>query len=98
MTGVLPSIKGVSWLGVVSMERVPSALAMSHAHPLPNNAPGAAAAPHCSLKDSKEPKEESMALLKSPVGSPPPCPDGPMISQNMEWFECPPPLFLTAVR
>ena len=46
---------------------------------------------------SKEPKDESMAAARSPEGAPPPWPDGPMICQNIEWLEWPPPLFLTAV-
>ena len=37
------------------------------------------------LKASKEPKAASIALANSPVGLPPAL--GPMICQNMEWFE-----------
>src|SRR4028119_409698 len=79
------------------MDKEPSGEAISQAHPEPNKAPGAAAAPNCSLNCSNEPNEESMALAKSPLGLPPPLPEGPMICQNIEWFEWPPPLFLTAV-
>src|SRR5215212_11164569 len=97
MTGVLPSIKGEFWLGVVSIESDPSGFAISQHHPLPNKAPGAAAAPKLSLNSSNDPKEESMACARSPDGSPPPCPLGPMICQNIEWLEWPPPLLRTAV-
>ena len=80
------------------MDKDPSGEAISHAHPLPNNAPGAAAAPNCSLNPSNEPNDESMAEARTPLGLPPPCPEGPIICQNIEWLECPPPLLRTAVR
>src|SRR3712207_4762716 len=95
MTGVLPSMRGESWLAVVSIESEPSGAEINHAQPEPKSAPGAAAAAHCSLNASNEPNEEFMAFASSPVGSPPPL--GLMISQNIAWLECPPPLFLTAV-
>src|SRR5215212_2422770 len=76
-------MRGVSWFGVVSIESNPSELAMSQAHPLPNKAPGAAAAPKLSLKESNDPKEESMAEPSSPEGSPPPRPLGPLIGLGM---------------
>ena len=48
------------------------------------------------LWSTKEPKLDSMALARSPTGSPPPL--GFMICQNIVWLECCPPLFLIDLR
>ena len=56
----------------------------SHAQPEPKRV--LAAVSNFSLKASKEPKVESMALARLPVGLPPPLPAGPRISQNRAWL------------
>ncbi len=82
----------MSWFGVELTISLPPST-QSHAQPLPNLVAPAFA--NSSWKSEKLPKAEFMARAKSPEGSPPP--PGPMIVQNMLWFKCPPPLFLTAV-
>src|SRR5215216_7055000 len=96
MIGSLPSMSGLSPFWVVSILKEPSGAATSQVQPDPKSAPGAETFDHCSWKFSKEPKLESMADARSPVGSPPPL--GLMISQNILWLECCPPLFLTDLR
>src|SRR5215471_13379490 len=90
---VLPSISGVSWFGVLVIDSLPPSLT-SHAQPDPNRP--AAAAANCSLNFAKSPNALLIAVASFPEGSPPL--PGPMSSQNIEWFQCPPPLFRTAVR
>ena len=84
---------GLSWFGELSMLSAPPEL-ISQTQPLPNRPAPAAA--NCDLKASNEPNAASMALATFPVGAPPPF--GPITCQNIVWFECPPPLFRTAVR
>src|SRR5215208_5431883 len=96
MIGSLPSMSGESPLGVHSTVKEPSGAATSHVQPEPKTDPGADMADHCSCMFSKDPKLESMEDARSPVGSPPPL--GLMISQNIVWLECCPPLFLIARR
>src|SRR5215212_10240653 len=96
ITGSLPSIKGVSPLGVHSTVKEPSGAATSQVQPEPKTDPGADMADHCSCRFSKEPKLDSMEVARSPTGSPPPL--GFMICQNIVWLECCPPLFLTERR
>src|SRR5690242_9447139 len=84
---------GLSWLGVDTMSR-PDADLMSQAQPDPNRLMPAAAS--FSLNASKLPNVPLMAEARLPTGVPPL--PGPIICQNMEWFQCPPPLLRTAVR
>src|SRR5262245_12093885 len=89
----LPSISGLSWLGVLVMESFdPSS--SRHTKPLPHRPAPALA--HCSLNASKPPNDPVMASPILPVGAPPAF--GPIHFQNMLWFQCPPPLLRTAVR
>src|SRR5262245_9550210 len=67
---------------------------MSHAQPEPNRPTPAAL--NLVLKSSTLPNALLIACATLPVGAPPPF--GPMIFQNIEWFQCPPPLLRTAVR
>jgi hypothetical protein len=93
ITYFLPSISGLSWFAVLSMDSLPP-VSMSHAQPLPNRP--IAAFLNSSFSLSKLPKAELIASAIAPVGGPPAL--GAMICQNMVWFTWPPPLFLTAVR
>src|ERR1700722_15462710 len=88
-----PLISGLSWLGVDSIANLPS-FTTSHAQPEPNRPTPAAA--NFVLKSANEPKEDLIASPTAPEGSPPP----PFFIsfQNIEWFQCPPPLLRTAVR
>src|ERR1044072_8456469 len=91
--GFLPSISGLSWLVVLTMETLPPSLS-SHTQPLPKRP--APALPHSVLKLSKL---ENAALIASailPLGAPPAF--GAIHFQNCEWFQWPPPLLRTAVR
>src|SRR5690349_20300621 len=92
--GVLPSISGLSWLGVLVTSRLPSLLATTHDQPEPKRpAPALLTA---SLRPSTPPNLLLIASASAPLGAPPPL--GPMICQNMLWLACPPPLLRTAVR
>ena len=86
-----PDISGLSWFGVEQMHKLPL-LAQSYAHPLPNLVMAAWA--NSSFMDSNDPKRASIAFDISPCGKPPPL--GDIVFQNIEWFQYPPPLFLTA--
>src|SRR5215218_7285658 len=66
----------------------------SHTHPEPNRATPAAL--NASLNFSKSPNDALIASASLPVGPPPPF--GPIVGQNCEWFQWPPPLLRTAVR
>src|SRR3954465_5418552 len=88
-----PSISGLSWFGVLVIDNLPPSL-MSQAQPDPNRPVPAAA--NCSLNLLKSPNALLMASPSLPLGSPPLL--GPMISQNIVWFQWPPPLLRTAVR
>src|SRR5208283_917585 len=76
------------------MSTPPSDVLTTHAQPEPNRPMPAAA--NLALKSSKLPYLALMALARLPTGDPPAL--GLMISQNMAWFQCPPPLLRTAVR
>src|ERR1051325_1862144 len=91
--GFLPSINGLSWFGVLTIETLPPSLS-SHTQPLPKRPAPALA--HSVLKLSKLPNEELMASATLPVGAPPAL--GTIHFQNMLWFQWPPPLLRTAVR
>src|SRR3989441_4179040 len=91
--GRLPSINGLSWFGVLTIDSLPPS-SISHAQPLPNR-PTAAFA-NSSLNLSKLPNAELIALPRAPVGAPPA--PGPIHFQNWLWFQWPPPLLRTAVR
>jgi hypothetical protein len=94
-TGVPPSsISGLSWLGELVTASLPSLPFTSHAHPLPNRL--AAASPNPFLNSSTLLNAASMAFSRSPAGSPP-FPFGAITAQKKVWFQCPPPLFRTAV-
>ena len=68
-SGVFPSEIGLSWFGVEATAR-PEPSCTSQAHPEPNCPTPAAFS--FSLKSSKDPNAESIALRRSPSGSPPP--------------------------
>src|SRR6185437_15966292 len=86
-------MSGLSWFGVLVIDNLPPSFT-SHAQPDPKRDPAAAA--NCSLSLAKLPNAEVIALPTAPLGSPPL--PGPMICQNIEWFQWPPPLLRTAVR
>jgi hypothetical protein len=80
--GVLPSMIGVSWLGVLVTASLPPFSATTHAQPLPNRpAPAAFTA---SFILSSEPNAPSIAFARSPAGAA--GPPGFMISQNSVWL------------
>src|SRR5574340_281985 len=87
-------MSGLSWFGVLSTLSEPAPSAVTQAQPEPNRPE--AAAVNCSFNFAKSPKDRFTASAKAPVGSPPAL--GPMSTQNMLWFQCPPPLLRTAVR
>ena len=66
----------------------------SHVQPEPNRFTPASLI--CALSASGSPKASLIAASSAPEGSPPP--RGCMICQNIEWFQCPPPLLRTAAR
>src|SRR5512142_2261861 len=72
----------------------PVPVLMSQAQPEPNRL--APAAESFSLQASNVPNAALIAEARLPTGAPPL--PGPMICQNMLWFQCPPPLLRTAVR
>src|SRR3954468_16263759 len=86
-------MRGLSWLGVLVMDSLPPSLT-SHTHPDPNRP--AAAAANCSLNFAKSPNPVLIPSASLPLGSPPDF--GAISSQNIEWFQWPPPLLRTAVR
>src|SRR3954468_14653995 len=69
-------------------------LLINQAQPEPNRPTPAAL--NCSRNFAKSPKALRIALPRLPPGSPPAL--GDMICQNIEWFQCPPPLLRIAVR
>jgi len=73
-------MRGLSWLAVEQIDRLPSLSATSQAHPEPKRV--AAAAANCSLNASNEPKEASIAVASSPSGAF--APPGEMTFQNKE--------------
>src|SRR6187431_1009045 len=91
--GTSVSMSGVSWFGVdLTASPVPSQT--SHVQPEPNRLTPASFT--CFFSSSALPNTSEIASASAPTGSPPP--SGDMISQNSEWFACPPPLLRTAVR
>src|SRR5699024_11190368 len=91
--GVLPSINGLSWFGVLVISSSPL-FTTNQAQPEPKRV--APAFWNSSLNLSKLPNLLSIASASEPVGAPPPF--GQSNVQNNEWFACPPPLLRTAVR
>src|SRR5829696_4193250 len=75
------------------MESFPPSL-RSHTQPDPKRP--APAADHCSLNLSNPPNDSLIARPISPLGDPPAF--AAIHFQNIEWFQCPPPLLRTAVR
>ena len=84
---------GLSWLGVLSMASAPLS-ATSQPQPLPNRPAQALA--NCSLNWLKPPNALAMASASAPDGSL--APPGAIVSQNIVWLACPPPLLRTGVR
>src|SRR5699024_4076869 len=91
--GVLPSINGESWFGVLITSSSPL-FRTNQAHPEPKRV--LAAVSNSSLNLSKLPNVPLILSANSPVGSPPPFGDNTF--QKRLWLACPPPLFRTAVR
>src|SRR5271155_3916130 len=90
--GWWPSVSGLSWLAVETMESLPPPFLMSHTHPEPKRLRPASL--KALVKSSKVPKLELMASAMAPVGLPPPF--GFMLAQNHVWLRCPPALLRTA--
>ncbi len=84
---------GLSWLGVLSMASELLS-ATSQPQPLPNRPAQALA--NCSLNWLKPPNALVMASASAPEGSL--APPGAIVSQNIVWLACPPPLLRTGVR
>ena len=76
------------------MSTLPELSLHNQAQPLPKRV--AAAVANFSLNPSNPPKVEVIASARGPVGAPPA--PAAMFCQKIEWFRCPPPLFLTAPR
>src|SRR5713226_9794394 len=93
MTGYLPSMSGLSWLGV---EMTSNLLPLFTSQPQPEPNRPIAAAVTSSLNLSNDPNVESIALAELPIGLPLGF-LGSINSQNSEWLWCPPPLSRTAV-
>src|SRR5688500_2425506 len=87
----LPSISGLSWLGVLVTSSLPL-LSTTHAQPLPKRVVPAWLT--AVLNFSKSPNAPLIASATAPVGAPPAL--GAISFQNIEWFQWPPPLLRTA--
>ena len=90
---VLPSMNGLSWLGVEVTSNLPLFFT-SHAQPEPKRV--VAAALNFALNSSKLPKVAAMSAAKASDGTPDSAAGASMV-QNAEWFMWPPPLLRTAV-
>src|SRR3981081_1163056 len=93
MIAFFPSIRGLAGVGVRARESLPPVL-ISHAQPDPKRPTPAAL--NCSRNFAKSPNAVLIAAPSFPPGSPPAL--GAIICQNMEWFQCPPPLLRIGVR
>ena len=89
----LPSMSGLSWFGVLVIASLPPSLT-SHAQPEPKRP--APAAWNCSL-NFVEVAERALDRVGELAGRLAAA-LGPISSQNIEWFQWPPPLLRTAVR